>query len=142
MLAALWRRPAVFVLVLAADAIADLLARLLKLAGDERRPAVRFPDLHALVGVPHDASFPSGHAATSFACATVLSVLAPRYAAGFLVLACAIAYSRLYVAVHYPLDVLGGAVLGVAVALGLLAVVRRRAGGGMPLGPLGPRPRA
>jgi undecaprenyl-diphosphatase len=126
-LAAAWRRPRVFVVVLAADAVADLLARLAKLANHERRPAVRFPDLHPLVRMPHDSSFPSGHTATSFACATVLSVLAPRYAVGFFALACAIAYSRLYVAVHYPLDMLGGAVLGVAVATVLLAALRRRA---------------
>jgi undecaprenyl-diphosphatase len=125
-LAVLWRRPSVFVVVLAADAVADLLARLAKLADHERRPAVRFPDLHPLVGVPHDSSFPSGHAATSFACATVLTAFAPRWAVAFLLLACAIAYSRLYVAVHYPLDVLGGAVLGAAVAFALLAVFRRR----------------
>jgi undecaprenyl-diphosphatase len=127
-LAALWRRPWVFGLVLAADALADLIARALKLTTDERRPAARFPDLHPLVSVPHDASFPSGHTATSFACATVLSVAAPRYALAFFALACAIAYSRLYVAVHYPLDVLGGAVVGVLVAAALLAAFRRRDG--------------
>ena len=124
-LALLWRRPSLFVVVLAADAVADLLARAVKLTNDERRPAVRFPDLHPLVAVPHDSSFPSGHAATSFACATVLSAFAPRWAPAFVVLACAIAYSRLYVAVHYPLDVVGGALLGCAVGLALLAVFRR-----------------
>ena len=112
-------------MVLAADAVADLLAGLLKHVGNERRPAVRFPELHPLVSVPHDGSFPSGHAATSFACATVLAAFAPRWAVAFFVLACAIAYSRLYVAVHYPLDVVGGAALGAAVALALLAVFRR-----------------
>jgi undecaprenyl-diphosphatase len=125
-LALLWRRPALFVAVVAADAIADLLARLLKHTTAEQRPAARFPELHPLVHVPHDASFPSGHAATSFACATVLSFFAPRLAPGFVALACAIAYSRLYVAVHYPLDVVGGALLGALVGLAVLAVVRRR----------------
>jgi undecaprenyl-diphosphatase len=124
-LALLWRRPTLLVVVVAADAVADLLAALLKHLTMERRPAARFPELHALVHVPHDGSFPSGHAATSFACATVLSAFAPRLAPAFVVLACAIAYSRLYVAVHYPLDVVGGAVLGALVALALLAVVRR-----------------
>jgi undecaprenyl-diphosphatase len=124
-LAALRRRASVFGAVLAADAAADLLAGLLKRVTGVERPAVRFPDLHALVPVPHDGSFPSGHAATSFACATVLAWFAPRWAIALFLLAGAIAYSRLYVAVHYPLDVVGGAVLGVLVALGVLAVFRR-----------------
>ena len=123
-LALLWRRPALFVVVLAADAVADLLAALLKHLTGEQRPAARFPELHPLVHLPNDSSFPSGHAATSFACATVLSAFAPRLAPGFVVLACAIAYSRVYVAVHYPLDLVGGAVLGVLVALALLAAFR------------------
>jgi undecaprenyl-diphosphatase len=124
-LAVLWRRPTLFVLVLAADGAADLTAWLLKHVTNERRPATRFPELHALVRVPHDGSFPSGHAATSFACATVLAAFAPRLAPGFVLLACAIAFSRLYVAVHYPVDVAGGALLGVAVGLIVLAAARR-----------------
>ena len=115
MLAAVWRRPKLFLLVLAADGVAELVAALLKSAVGEERPALRYPEPRALVHVPHSASFPSGHAATSFACATVLSTLAPRLAPAFLALAAAVAYSRVYVGVHYPLDVLVGAALGVAI---------------------------
>jgi undecaprenyl-diphosphatase len=71
-------------------------------------------------------SFPSGHAATSFACATVLSAYAPRYRVPFFALATLIALSRIYNGMHYPTDVLAGAVLGVLTALLLLARVRRR----------------
>lgn len=124
-LALLRRSPRLFVLVLLADAAADGLAEALKTAVGERRPHLS----HQLVATPHSSSFPSGHAATSFACATVLSVLVPRAAPAFLVLAAAIAYSRLYVGVHWPLDVLAGAALGVATSLLLLAVIRRRSGG-------------
>jgi undecaprenyl-diphosphatase len=118
-----WRRPRLFLLVLAADGVADLLAGLLKNATGEERPAFRYPEPRALLHVPNTGSFPSGHAATSFACATVLSVFAPRLAPGFLVLAAAIGFSRVYVGVHYPLDVVGGAVLGVAIAAALLHLV-------------------
>jgi undecaprenyl-diphosphatase len=121
-LSLLWRRATPFVLVLLADAAADGLATLLKFVVGARRPSGGGP----LIAIPHSDSFPSGHAATSFACATVLTALVPRAAPAFYVLALAIGYSRVYVGVHWPLDVVGGAVLGVATALLLLAVTRRR----------------
>ena len=121
--ALLKRRASIFVLVLAADAIADLLQALLKGAIPRARPHVSH-----LIALPHSHSFPSGHAATSFACATVLAALIPRWRIAFFVLAAAIAYSRLYNGVHYPLDVLGGAVLGVLVGITALRLpaARRR----------------
>ncbi len=65
----------------------------------------------------------------SFACAATLAPFVPRGAAPVLyVLAAAIAYSRVYVGVHYPLDVLAGAALGLlfATALRLLPAALRR----------------
>jgi undecaprenyl-diphosphatase len=121
-LSLLSRRATPFVLVLLADAAADGLATLLKFVVGTRRPSGGGP----LIAIPHSDSFPSGHTATSFACATVLAALVPRAAPAFYVLALAIGYSRVYVGVHWPLDVVGGAVLGVATALLLLAVTRRR----------------
>ena len=112
----------VFVVVAAAVLVADGLAGIVKYAVGERRPHEPDP----LVTVPHSHSFPSGHTATSFAGATALSLVYPRGAPAFYLLAAAIAYSRLYVGVHFPLDVLGGIVIGVATALLLLAAVRRR----------------
>ena len=92
------------------------------------RPPEVYAEPKALVHVPHDGSFPSGHATSSFACATTLAFFVPRAAPLFFVLAAAIAWSRVYVGVHYPLDVLGGAVLGVALAIALrwlVAALRR-----------------
>jgi membrane-associated phospholipid phosphatase len=117
--------------VLLADAAAFGASTALKAAVGERRPRGYDP----LVGLPHSSSFPSGHATMSFACATVLAVLEPRAAPAFLALAAAIAYSRLYLGVHWPLDVLAGAVLGsfvgTAIALLLLGAARRRSGGSL-----------
>jgi membrane-associated phospholipid phosphatase len=118
------RRLQPLVLVVIADAAAEGFTDALKAAVGESRPHVS-----RLVALPHSHAFPSGHTSTSFACATVLSVLAPRLAPAFVLLAAAIAYSRLYVGVHWPLDVVGGAVLGVAIALLLLSAARRRSGG-------------
>jgi undecaprenyl-diphosphatase len=116
------RRPELVVLVAAADLLADGLTEAIKQLAGRHRPHLH-PLLHA-AGL----SFPSGHAATAFACATAIAYAAPRLAAPVYLLAVAIAFSRVYNGVHYPLDVLAGAALGavVATALLLLAGDRRR----------------
>jgi membrane-associated phospholipid phosphatase len=81
----------------------------IKLAVRRRRPELE--GLPALTDTPTRLSFPSAHASTSFAAARVYARLglpaAPLYA-----LAVGLAKSRLYLGVHYPSDVLAGAVLG------------------------------
>jgi undecaprenyl-diphosphatase len=120
-----WRRSAFpFVITALAVLAADGLAGLVKAAVRENRPTS--PD--ALITVPHSHSFPSGHTATAVAGAIVLSSFAPRLTPLFAVLAAAVAYSRIYVGVHFPLDIVGGAAIGAATALLLLAAVRRRSG--------------
>jgi len=67
---------------------------------------------------PETYSFPSGHTATSFAAATVLAfALSRRRAALTWALAAAIAISRIYIGVHYPLDVAAGVVAGIALGV-------------------------
>ena len=123
------RRPQIFVWTLVADAVGELASDALMGAIPRARPHV-----HALVARPHTHSFPSGHAATAFAGATVLAWFAPRLRVPLFVLAALIAYSRVYVGVHWPLDALGGAALGLLVATALLMLV-----GGLPRSPRGTR---
>lgn len=121
-----WRRPAIFLYVLLGSLLADLLSYALRYAIGRERPPLRFPDPVPLVRLPGTPSFPSGHAATAFACATLLAWLTPLPKVPLFVLAALIAFSRVYVGVHYPLDAIGGAVLGVATATALRRLVEAR----------------
>jgi undecaprenyl-diphosphatase len=123
-LALVWKRYAVVVFTVVGVAVADWASYGLKAVFDVERPSMRYAEPKALVSPPQDASFPSGHASTSFAAATVLSIAVPRWAPGFYLLALAIGFSRVYVGVHYPLDIVGGAVLGISVAIALRLLVR------------------
>ncbi len=85
----------------------------IKLAMRRRRP--RLAKLPPLTDTPTTLSFPSAHASTSFAGALAYSRLGLP-AAALYALAAKLSYSRLYLGVHYPSDVLAGALLGTAVA--------------------------
>jgi membrane-associated phospholipid phosphatase len=110
----------------AADLIAYLASAGLRVAVERPRPPRTFPQIETLVPLPHSSSFPSGHAATSFACAVVLAAATRscRTRAVLISLATLIALSRVYAGVHYPLDVIGGATLGTAIGLVLVALAR------------------
>ncbi len=126
------RRYAVFGTLVLALVLSEAVSFALRQAIGRDRPPVRFVDPVPLIATPHSHSFPSGHATTAFAAATVLGAAFPRLRWALLALAAAIAWSRVVVGVHYPLDVLGGAALGIAIglltlrALPLLGRARRR----------------
>ena len=76
------------------------------------RPSQDIPVINMLIAKPLSYSFPSGHTTSSFAVAGVLAKYLKKYAIGLLGLASLIAFSRLYLYVHYPTDVVAGIILG------------------------------
>ena len=74
--------------------------------------------IELLITKPHDASFPSGHSSASFAAAVAMVLYNKKIGIPAVVLASLIAFSRLYLYVHFPTDVLGGIILGSLCAVG------------------------
>ena len=70
--------------------------------------------IELLIARPHDFSFPSGHTLASFEGATVLLIGNKKLGIPAMILACLIAFSRIYLYVHYPTDVLVSVILGIA----------------------------
>jgi len=99
--------------------------RILKPMVDRTRPYVSATEIPVIGGRPDDSSFPSGHAANSAAGAVVMSRLVPGGRLAWWTLALAIAYSRVYLGVHYPLDVVCGALVGLICAVVVVAAVSR-----------------
>lgn len=69
-----------------------------------------------LISAQHDFSFPSGHTIASFEAATVLMIHDRKLGIPALILASIIAFSRLYLYVHYPTDVIASVILGIGIA--------------------------
>jgi membrane-associated phospholipid phosphatase len=81
-----------------------------------KRPRPVLEGLPSLGGAPSSLSFPSAHAASSFAVATAMMRVDPATAGAFVV-ALALSLGRPYLGMHYPSDVLAGALLGIALGL-------------------------
>lgn len=77
------------------------------------RPFIDKEDVTLIIGKPITYSFPSGHTMSSFAATSVLSFYFTKYSLIFLILASAIAFSRVYLYVHYPTDIVAGIILGI-----------------------------
>lgn len=111
--------------------LSDQLANLLKGSVKRFRPC-KDPQIGHLVQLVNNYcrssyGFVSGHAANSFALATLISCLFTRkwITTGMFIWAALISCSRIYLGVHYPGDVLGGALLGVMLALITFEVLKR-----------------
>lgn len=82
--------------------------------------------IEPLVRLPSDFSFPSGHTTAVFATAAALLLCKNRLLGiPVLILAVLIAFSRLYLYVHFPSDVLAGMILGTALAFAAYAIVNK-----------------
>ena len=94
----------------------------------EARPFVTYPEIIPLVTHVSASSyaFPSGHASASFAAAPLFFHYLPKkFGIPALILAFLVSFSRLYLGVHYPLDVLAGVVIGLGCAWLAVKMVRR-----------------
>lgn len=96
------------------------------------RPYEALASIHLLIEKQPDFSFPSGHSASAFAAATVMFIMLPRrYGVPALIFAFIIAFTRLYVGVHYPTDVLAGALAGTFFACLYCWLYRKRKSKGL-----------
>jgi undecaprenyl-diphosphatase len=88
---------------------------------DRARPFIWDTEIAPLIKTPSSSSFPSGHSATAAAGALTLSVLYPPFAPALVAAAFLVVLSRVYLGVHFPVDVLAGVVIGISTAAGVLA---------------------
>ena len=89
-----------------------------------QRPCWLDPTVDLLVRVPRDYSFPSGHTLIGFECAVSIWLQNRKAGAVMLVFAFLLAFSRMYLFVHFPTDVLAGAVLGSVIAWAVYRLMR------------------
>jgi undecaprenyl-diphosphatase len=124
----------VALLGLAALFISNVAVYLLKFVIAEPRPFLTLPNVDLLVYENEIYSFPSGHTASSFAAAVVIGLSYKlnlknrnyRLIYPLLAFAAVIGFSRIYVGVHYPLDVIFGAVVGILSGLLILKMGNSR----------------
>ena len=114
-------------LMLLAGLVVAMLAGNLALKNLFARPRPCWLDesVPLLIDRPRDYSFPSGHTMAAAIGATILTAADRRFGWAAIPLAVLIAFSRMYLYVHFPSDILGGAVLGVAIGLLMLYAGRR-----------------
>ncbi|MDH7499216.1 MAG: phosphatase PAP2 family protein [candidate division NC10 bacterium] len=104
------------VLVLLLLLFSDQVSYLLKLLVRRPRPCRVLPEVHLLAGCSRSYSFPSNHAANVFSIGMYLSYFYRWLLVPALIVCLGVGLSRIYVGVHYPSDVAGGALLGLLCA--------------------------
>ena len=89
------------------------------------RPCWLRPEVSLLASVPTDYSFPSGHATSCFCCAVILMHHDRRFGIPALILAVVISFSRMYLYLHFPSDVIAGAALGSLIAVLIIKCMKQ-----------------
>lgn len=120
------RRVPVALTAIGAWAVARALSRVLKGAIDRPRPSLLLDEVVVRIGLPHDAGFPSSHAAIAAALAVVVGRAWPVARIPAALVAVAAGLGRLAVGVHLPLDVVAGWSLGALTGLAAVAVAGRQ----------------
>lgn len=116
-----WQNRKTLILVVLCVLMSDFLTETLKHIVQRTRPCNILSDIRLLVGCTKSFSFPSGHATNAFAAAVYLSYTYRKYLPILFLFAILIAYSRIYVGVHYPIDVAVGALIG---SIGAILVIK------------------
>lgn len=109
--------------MLLANLLSHVPVQILKRVVARPRPSDAFGRPLALVPLPDQFSFPSGHAAAATAVAATAAIAHPWCASLALPLAALVSYSRVALRVHHPSDVLAGVVLGLGGALAAAALL-------------------
>jgi undecaprenyl-diphosphatase len=121
-----WRRRGLLLMALAVlIALTDGSGNAVKKVVQRTRPCRVVADARIVTHCPDSPSFPSNHAANNFAMAAFVATCQPRLGLITLPLAALVAYSRVHLGVHYPLDVLTGAIAGALLGFAAGAVMRR-----------------
>ncbi|MFZ7120433.1 MAG: phosphatase PAP2 family protein [Eubacteriaceae bacterium] len=114
------------IMVLVALILAAILGEgILKPIFQRPRPFINYPNVNLLIDIPPSYSFPSGHAITSFAVAGILANEFKNIKVIIYGLAILMAFSRLYLFVHYPTDVIVGATLGMMCSMFVIFLFKK-----------------
>ncbi len=115
-------RIAVLLLVLGITLSDQVCNSILKPLVGRVRPCNVLENVHLLIGCTEAFSFPSSHATNIFTGMILLSYVYPKIKAGALTVAVLVSYSRVYVGVHYPFDVVAGVALGIVCAIIIMVI--------------------
>lgn len=102
---------------ISANLIKDIVGRL--------RPCKELENINLLVNCGAGKSFPSAHATNNFAAAVTLSYFFRKYIYIFITIAALVALSRVFVGVHYPVDITAGAILGTLISFSLIIIFNK-----------------
>ncbi|MBI5868451.1 MAG: phosphatase PAP2 family protein [candidate division Zixibacteria bacterium] len=118
-------RTAVLLLVVTVAVTDQLASSVLKPLIGRVRPCHVVEGLRAITGCGNTLSFPSGHATSSMAVAILLGLLYRRWLWVLIGYSVLISYSRVYIGVHYPSDILAGWIIGGGIAWGMILLYQR-----------------